>query len=197
MWFTSGMLYYGLSMSAESLTGSAYRDFFILIAAEIPADFMTAYSCERFGRKKTVWVNTFFASISCLAVAFIPGSGVVRYVRLLLGVLAKFSANTALNTYYLWTMELYGTELRASGLGLGNMACRIGGASAPWIAKGLTYYSRMAPYLVMGSMGVLAGGLALTLPETKGRELNSQATQKNGGTAKEVHSNMAMTIDDL
>ena len=33
-------------------------------------------------------------------------------------------------------MELYDTELRASSLGLANIACRIGGASAPWIAKG-------------------------------------------------------------
>ena len=33
-------------------------------------------------------------------------------------------------------MELYDAQLRASSLGLANIACRIGGASAPWIAKG-------------------------------------------------------------
>ena len=55
----------------------------------IPGCFITPYSCERFGRKKTVWVNTLFASLSCLAVAFIPSSGSVRFVRLLLAVVAK------------------------------------------------------------------------------------------------------------
>ena len=53
-----------------------------------------------------------------------------------IGVVAKCSTSIALHTYYVWTMELYDTELRASSLGLANIACRIGGASAPWIAKG-------------------------------------------------------------
>ena len=71
------------------LSGSSYRDFAIIFLIDIPGCFITPYSCERFGRKKTVWVNTLFASLSCLAVAFIPSSGSVRFVRLLLAVVAK------------------------------------------------------------------------------------------------------------
>ena len=69
-------------------------------------------------------------------IIIIYSSGSVRFVRLLLGVVAKCSTSIALHTYYVWTMELYDTQLRASSLGLANIACRIGGASAPWITKG-------------------------------------------------------------
>ena len=175
MWFTTGLLFFGLSMSASNLTGSIYRDFVLIILVEIPANVLTAFLCQRIGRKKTVWINAFVGSLCCIAVAFVPQEGNIQILRLLLGVFGKFSITMALNTYYLWTMELYSTHLRANGLGLGNIACRMGGALAPWISKGLMYYSEMAPYVVMGSLGIVTGFVAVSLPETAGKILDGES----------------------
>ena len=189
-WFTTTILYYGISMSAENFTGSFYRDFFIIIALEVPAAPFAAYLCERLGRKKTAWGSTFVASVCCITVVFIPEDGTIRFIRLALGVVGKFSITITYNTLFIWTMELYGTEIRGSAVGVCNIASKIGGASAPWIAKGLTYYSKMTSFLVMGILGVIGGCLAITLSETKGRELKtvSEYNRNNVG----AHTNIGL-----
>ena len=192
MWFATAVLFYGISISAENLTGSFYRDFFIVISVEVPSHMFTMHSCEHLGRKKTVWGNTFVASVCCIAVAFIPEVGSIRFCRLVLGAIGKFSITIAYNTYFVWVMELYGTEIRANAMGICNIACRIGGASAPWIAKGLMYYSRMASFIVMGSVGVVAGCMAMTLPETKGLELKTVSKSKRNNV--KAHTNAGLEV---
>ena len=106
-------------------------------------------------------------SVACFIIAFIPATGHVKSLRLVLALFGKLCITVTFNAYFSWTMELYGTDLRANAMGIGNVAVRLGGASAPWIVKVLRHVDKMLPFLVMGTLGIVGGLLMLSFPETK------------------------------
>ena len=53
-------------------------------------------------------------------------------------------------------------------MGLLQISSRIGAASAPWVAKGLKWVHKYAPFLVMGISSSIAVFCMMILPETKG-----------------------------
>lgn len=66
---------------------------------------------------------------------------------------------------YVYAPELYPTEVRSTGLGLGSMAARIGGVAAPQIIPLQERYPWL-PYTIFGIVTLTAGIAALWLPET-------------------------------
>ena len=57
---------------------------------------------------------------------------------------------------------------RSQGLALLSVTSRCGAASAPWVAQYLGYYSSYLPFLLMGSLTLVSGGLCIKLKETTG-----------------------------
>eukprot|EP00795_Rhopilema_esculentum_P001032 gene1032-15359_t len=57
---------------------------------------------------------------------------------------------------------------RSQGLGLLQIASRIGSAGAPWIASGLRPVHASLPFIVMGGSSLIAVAMLFYLPETKG-----------------------------
>ena len=57
---------------------------------------------------------------------------------------------------------------RSQGLGLLQIASRIGSAGAPWIATGLRTVHASLPFIVMGGSSFIAVAMLFYLPETKG-----------------------------
>ena len=55
-------------------------------------------------------------------------------------------------------------------MGVSSMAARVGGMMAPQILELRTIWSPMS-MLIFGGMSILAGSLALILPETTGRPM--------------------------
>ena len=52
-----------------------------------------------------------------------------------------------------------------------GIAVNMGGASAPWVAKGLSCVDKHLPLYVMGALGLATGILCCFLPETKGTSM--------------------------
>ena len=72
---------------------------------------------------------------------------------------------------FLYTAELLPTELRTSGIGSSSFLGRFGGMIAPWIERLGKMYHPYIPAIVFGVNALLAGVMAIMLPETQGREL--------------------------
>lgn len=167
-WLVNGLVYFGLSLAADDLGGSLYRNYVLLSAVEFPANLSTIYLCEKIGRKKTTAGTMVLGSIACVTVAFIPSTGTARIIRVLLGILGKCFITISFSAIYTWSLEIYPTDIRAQGMGFLQIASRIGAASSPWIAKGLKSLHTAAPFLVMSIVTFVSAILLLLLPETKG-----------------------------
>ena len=84
----------------------------------------------------------------------------------------KFAISGSFCVLYVFSAELFPTEVRSIGIGFGSMIGRIGGMIAPFIillqdTEGLEFL----PYLIFGIGGVVSGVFALFLPETGGQPI--------------------------
>lgn len=162
------MIYFGLSLAADGLSGSLYTNYVMLSAIEFPAALFCAYCCEKFGRKNTVIYSLLFPSITCISVAFIPSEGGGHIARIILSLIGKFFISSSFGGIYTWSAEIHPSNIRAKGMGFMQVSSRIGAASSPWIARGLKVLHEAVPFAVMGTFGLLGVGFLFLLRETKG-----------------------------
>ena len=90
-----------------------------------------------------------------------------------------------MNVVWLYTSELYPTNLRAQALSACSLVARILGMGAPFVAK-LSAVTPWLPMLLMGLPAGLAGLVALRLPETKGRSLTEVSHRRQGDHESEM-----------
>ena len=85
---------------------------------------------------------------------------------------------------YVYTPEVYPTEVRALALGSCSGFARLGALLTPFVAQVLVETSKSFAIWVYAVLAVLAGICALMLPiETKGRTMN----EGGGGTSLEMN----------
>jgi len=167
-WFALNLVYYGASLAASDLgVGDPYVNFILSLVIEMPSIVISYVGCYRYGRKKTVSYTTILGAIFCLAVAFLPNVGNLSKARLVCGISGKFFLTVPYWSILIWTVELYPTYIRSTGLGYSCVVGRIGGVAAPWVAKALLPFHYAAPFLAMGIIGLMSGITMLWLPETK------------------------------
>ena len=172
-WMVNAMVYYGLSLAADDLGGSLYLNFVLVSLVELPASVFSIDFPTRFGRKKTTCGGILLAGLVTLSIAFIPKSS--HIIRVVLGMLGKLFVTVSFGVITLWSVELYPTNIRQEAVGFLQIASRSGGAAAPWIAKAVKVIHPSLPFVIMGSLGLLAGIAGVFLPETKGKEIQEAA----------------------
>ena len=72
---------------------------------------------------------------------------------------------------YIWSPEVYSTEMRATAMGLLQVSGRIGSGLSPFVVIEAAQYGGWIPFVIIGIIGLAAAGLGLVLPETKGKEI--------------------------
>ena len=104
----------------------------------------------------------------CLTMAAIPKE---PYILVLLIYLAgKFLAVCAASTCWLFTSEVYPTNLRSQSLGTCSMVSRAFSLGSSFVAD-LAFIWGPLPLVLLGVPSIIAGFLALKLPESRGRPL--------------------------
>lgn len=167
-WFVQSVVYYGFSLSTSELGIDPYISFVISGCIEIPAYLSCMFVAEKFGRKASTFGTMFLSGLFCCLTPFIP-AGIWRVVMAMSG---KFFITMSFSIVYTWSAELMPTSLRSSALGLFSMTSRIGGILVPLLLI-LEEVWISLPFLVFGSVSIIAALLCLVLPETKGRPLPS------------------------
>jgi len=186
-WFAITVLYYGISLASDDLGGSMYTTFILTSAVELPALMTTVIAVNRLGRKPTVIGSMFVCGGCCLAVSLLPTSTTTtNIVRITVGVTGKFAAAIAFYALYTWTVELFPTSHRSQGMGFVNVLSKLGGASMPFIVKGLRRVHTTTPFVTMSALAVVASILMLKLAETNHKPTSELIMEKVEPTEEEI-----------
>uniref|UniRef100_A0A3P9QBS3 Solute carrier family 22 member 13b n=1 Tax=Poecilia reticulata TaxID=8081 RepID=A0A3P9QBS3_POERE len=167
-WFASSFLFYGLSLNIGSFGLNIYLTQLIFGTVEIPANVACLTMIQRFGRRICQAGFLFLGGISCLVATAVPRA--LPWLVTVIAMMGKFSATAAFSTAYVYTAELYPTDIRHSGMGVNSMCARVAGILSP-LVKLLQAYHYSVPMVIYGIIPMAAGCFSLLLPETLNVEL--------------------------
>ena len=105
---------------------------------------------------------------TCLTMAFIPKEPYL--LVLIIYLTGKFLAVCSASTCWLFTSEIYPTNLRSQALGVCSMVSRAFSLGSSFVAD-LAFIWGPLPLVLLGIPSIIAGVLALRLPESRGRPL--------------------------
>nr|XP_045013867.1 solute carrier family 22 member 2 [Jaculus jaculus] len=168
-WFTSSVLYQGLIMHIGLAGGNVYLDFFYSALVEFPAAFIIIFTVDRVGRRYPWAAANLVAGAACLASVFIPDD--LQGLKITMACLGRMAITMAYEMVCLVNAELYPTFIRNLGVLVCSSMCDIGGTITPFLVYRLTDIWLEFPLVVFAVVGLVAGGLVLLLPETKGKAL--------------------------
>jgi OCT family organic cation transporter-like MFS transporter 4/5 len=172
-WFITVFIYYALSLNVQDLGGNIYVNFLISGLVEIPSITLCIYSLKKAGRRTILassMIVLFLASVVSVPFFFIDFSGSVS-TRVSLAMMGKFAATIAFSVNYLYSTEIYPTEIRQIGLGVNSATSRLGSMLSPFI-KELNEFTHVSVSMtVFGITSLLNAFLVMLLPETKGQTI--------------------------
>ncbi|XP_043928825.1 solute carrier family 22 member 2 [Protopterus annectens] len=168
-WFTSSVVYGGLVLRLGILGGNIYLDYVIAAVVELPTAVLIYIVIDRVGRRLPFAVSNLVAGIACLITAFVPED--LKWLKTCMALIGRLAITSGFELVCLVNAELYPTFIRNLGLSVCSAFSDIGGIISPFILYRLAAVWFELPLIVYGVMGLIAGGLAFLLPETKGRTL--------------------------
>ena len=142
-----------------------------LVTALSAAGYLIAMlTMDRFGRKPILVLCQLVSGVACISAGFVPSN--LPVLTSVLSCLGKLGTSAAFALIYLYSAEMFPTEVRNTSLGTCSMVARLGGFVAPYIASLGSYESSgYVPFLIFGVATLLGGSTAIILPETLGRDL--------------------------
>ncbi|XP_065332328.1 organic cation transporter protein [Cloeon dipterum] len=165
-WFANSIVYYGLSLNTGKLLGNPYLMLFIVGLVEWPSYIATVLLMDRTGRRSLISSTMLLGGFACLLAVFIPNGTVVTVIVMV----GKFFIAASFAIIYNYTAEMFPTVVRNTALGVGSMCARLSGALTPMIGL-LDSLDKTLPTVIFASLALLAGALALFLPETAGKPM--------------------------
>ncbi|XP_070790028.1 organic cation/carnitine transporter 2-like isoform X2 [Pituophis catenifer annectens] len=168
LWMVISIGYFGLSLDTPNLHGDIYLNCFLSAVIEVPAYTISWLLLQHLPRRYSMAGVLFLGGCVLLFIQFVPAH--LSVLSLILVMIGKFGITASFSMVYVYTAELYPTIVRNMGVGASSMASRIGSILSPYFVY-LGAYDRFLPYILMGSLTVLAGILTLFLPESYGTPL--------------------------
>uniref|UniRef100_UPI00358EEA25 synaptic vesicle 2-related protein-like isoform X2 n=1 Tax=Myxine glutinosa TaxID=7769 RepID=UPI00358EEA25 len=149
------------------LTRKDYLDILWTTLAEFPGLLFASWSTDFLGRKRTFTYGMLILCFSCFFLMIC----LERAIITVLLFVARATISGAFMVLFVYTLEVYPTEIRALSLGACELFSHIGTILAPFIAQVIQARTAAA---IFGSLALLASIAAFLLPlETKGQRLNS------------------------
>ena len=163
LWFSSGLIFYGISLNVGGLAGNIYINMLLMAIMEIPGScFIFFIVNSRLGRRLSIFFALLICVISLFTDIALPRTSIGRTI---LAIIGKLSINIAFSAVYIVTPELFPTGMRATALGTESAIARIGSSISPFV----TLLPGSMPAVFFGLVAAAATICILALPETKGR----------------------------
>ncbi|KAJ1494399.1 major facilitator superfamily domain-containing protein, partial [Baffinella frigidus] len=161
IWMTSGFLYYGITLSAgsisdevlgaggidklklsvDSISNELHLNMFLMGIVEIPAYIVTPYLADNIGRKHSFMLFNVLAALflpvlfNVLAAFFCLVSWVYprKQGRLLFALCGKICGSAVFSLCWIWAPEIFPTRARSLTTAIGSQAARVGSIVAPYV----------------------------------------------------------------
>ncbi|XP_062053751.1 solute carrier family 22 member 20 [Lepus europaeus] len=189
VWFSNSVAYYGLAMDLHKFGLNLYLVQALFGIIDIPAMLLATITMIYVGRRATVASFLIVAGLTVIANMFVPEA--MQTVRTAQAALGKGCLASSFICVYLFTGELYPTEIRQMGMGFASVSARLGGLAAPLLTT-LGEVSAFLPPVSFGAASILAGLAVLCfLTETRNAPLVEtiaamERRGKEGAPKKEV-----------
>ncbi|PRD25419.1 UNVERIFIED_CONTAM: Orct [Trichonephila clavipes] len=156
---------------------------------EIPAVALATWALYYCGRRYVLCSVMVFGGLACGGTVFVPQA--LAWVSVLLAVLGKSAIAASFAIIYIYSAEIYPTVLRSTGIGFSSMFARLGGMIAPIINELRKVYKPL-PMIIFALASIMAGALALALPETHNRQLpenieEAESFASDAGFERQLH----------
>lgn len=174
LWFATIFVYYGLNINAVYLEyWNKYVSFIVVCLIELPSYFVTNFLMEKIGRKKTLCLGMIGSGIFCVLSEFIAGV----MATTICFVLGKMLITISFSCLYIFTIEVFPTNLRHRFFSICSVAGRVGSILTPLTPLLAQHISTRLP-LILFSFFSLSSALLLTaLPETLNKKLPSSTDE--------------------
>lgn len=168
IWFTNSLVYYGLSFLSSQFDDDVYYSLKMMCIVELPGIVLTTYAVEKMSRKRVLMSVMLIGGIACTISSLLPET--YGGLKLALAIFGKMNISGSFSLIFVYTVEIFPTVLRISGLGLCSVFARIGGMVAPYVLQ-LEMFGPKFPFLAIGITSLIAGVVSVVLPETKDKKL--------------------------
>ncbi|XP_030604300.1 solute carrier family 22 member 7-like [Archocentrus centrarchus] len=163
VWYGVATTYYGISLNITGFGLNMYLTHFIYGAIEVPAKLTIYCFLNIFGRRKCQAVTLLLTGL-CIGINIFISKD-LWHVRVVVAALGKGLSEASFTTVFLYTTELYPTVIRQNGLGYTSFISRLGVSVAPLILL-LEDVWTLLPQIILCSVAIISGLVALMLPET-------------------------------
>ena len=172
MWFCSVGLYYGLSINIKNLSGDIYSQGIIIYLLEGFTIILSYYLINILGRKGIILSSTIVGFICLLILSFFNlNDDYINYLSLI----SKLFWASAYNVLFIYTNELYPTQIRSAGFGFNLMIGCTGSMIFPILLEVFRRYIYII-FLIANSLFVIS---ITFLPETNGKPLKNYIPEEN------------------
>ncbi|GLV48574.1 uncharacterized protein CBL_06013 [Carabus blaptoides fortunei] len=168
IWATNAFVYYGLSLNSTSMIGNKYLNFALVCLIEIPGYSLAWVCIQYFGRRLSLVGSLFLCGCTCIGSVLVPQG--LSWAVIILFLIGKLGITSSFGVVFVYTAELLPTAIRSGGVGTASTTARFGALVAPFVPL-LGVYVQPLPMILFGVVSVIAGLLALKLPETLGIKL--------------------------
>ncbi|XP_064619908.1 solute carrier family 22 member 3-like isoform X2 [Lineus longissimus] len=180
LWFANGLVYYGMALSSTSLAGDRFLNYFLNALAELPSVALCVWMLQKFGRRWPICLFHILVGLSLGFLVFIPtetadGTNLIPLV-ITMNVIGRFAITFTFNALIMYSLELFPTNARNSGLGVASFFGRIAGCFAPFTTL-LLRLSTWLPGVIFGVVSLIGGLCVLFLTETVNKPLPEHAVQ--------------------
>ncbi|XP_071942421.1 organic cation transporter protein-like [Antedon mediterranea] len=162
-WFAVNLAYYGLTYGVEGLNVDVYIGTFLGGVTELFACLFTWFFIQKLGRRCSLAGTLVAGGVACFINIWIPVTLVA--FRTSLAMIGKFFITSAFGIVYIYTVELFPTNIRSTGLGICSFFSRVAGMLAPQILFLEKVWAPL-PLVAFSFTSVTSGLVALLLPET-------------------------------
>ncbi|XP_071114400.1 organic cation transporter protein-like [Haliotis cracherodii] len=177
-WLVTSMAYYGLSLNTQDLgSDNFFLTFFLASLMDFPGVTLCLFLLDRVGRKVMMCGSMLIGGVACLLTIFsiLYLGESYQWITITLAMIGKMGTAMCFAVVYVFSSELFPTVVRNVAVGASSSWARVGGMIAPYVADAGKLvggdFGRALPLLVFGAASVVAGLLALLLPETLNRDL--------------------------
>ncbi|XP_076042503.1 organic cation transporter protein-like isoform X2 [Oratosquilla oratoria] len=186
---SSGMVYVGMSIAGAIFDVDIFLYMVITGFMEVPAYSLTVPIVMWLGRKKPTILGFLIAASSLFLIPLVNEG--MNWLVITLAMVAKLSISSVFQILFLYSSELFPTEVRMRGFGLAMFGSRIGAIFTPYITDKLGLQYPWMPFVIFGSSCLVSCIATLRLPETQGRPLFEKvSTLENDKVRRRARQNL-------